>query len=283
MKTTATKAIIYDNTCPMCQAYTKVFVKFGFLEKHNRIAFTELTNQPFIAQMDLQRSKHEIPLVDFSNGETIYGLDALLFILSEKWPLIGKIIRIKPVYWFFKRLYAMVSYNRRIIVASQKQETLFDCAPDFNLKYRRVFILFAVLFSSLITWWFGTSMAHYLHIHEAGHKMLLIAGSGWVLQFILASLFMKQKTTDYFGHLATIMIVGVLLLIPGMFLSALTGYQYEIIPAASICISGGIMLWQNIRRIRHLELSQGWTFLWFLALFVTAGFSTIFYFNNLLL
>ena len=275
MKTMQQKAIIYDNTCPMCQAYTKAFVKYGFLGQQNRIAFTELKDQPFIAQMDLQRSKHEIPLVDLSNGETIYGLDALLFILSEKWPLTGKVIRIKPLYWFFKRLYATVSYNRRIIVASQKQETLFDCAPDFNLKYRRVFILFAVVFSSLITIWFGASMAHYLHTNGAVGKMLLIVGSGWALQFILASLFMKQKTIDYFGHLATIMLMGVLLLIPGVVLSAFTRYQYELIPVASVCISGGMMLWQHIKRIGYMQLSQRWTFLWFLTLFATVGFSTV--------
>ncbi|MCW3084948.1 MAG: hypothetical protein JWP12_2314 [Bacteroidetes bacterium] len=281
MKTTQQKAIIYDNTCPMCQAYTKGFVKFGFLGQQNRIAFAELKDQSFIAQMDLQRSKHEIPLVDLNNGETIYGLDALLFILSGKWPLIGKVIRVKPVYWFFKRFYATVSYNRRIIVPSQKQETLFDCAPDFNLKYRSTFIVFAVLFSSLITWWFGTSTAHYIHTNGGGTKMLLIAGSGWALQFISAFFFMKQKTIDYAGHLATIMIIGVLLLIPGIVLSAITHYRYVLIPLVSVCISSGMMLWQHIKRINHLELNKFWTFFWFIGLQATAVFWTIiFYFNK---
>lgn len=271
MKATATKALIYDNTCPVCKLYSSGFVKYGFLEKENRIAFSHLDRQEFVCRMDLQRSRHEIPLVDLQSGETIYGLDALLFLLAQKWPA-TRILNKTPFYWFFKRLYALVSYNRRIIAASEKQEIKFDCTPDFNMKYRVVFIAFAVLFSSLVTWWFGVSAAHYLDADNGGCKMLLIAGSGWCLQMMLAFLFMKKKRIDYCGHIAALMMTGVLILVPGILAAALTQYHYPAIPLLSVCISSITMLWQHIKRVKILQVSQAWTLLWFLSLQGTAVF-----------
>lgn len=277
MKTPDDKLLIYDSTCPMCSAYSKAFVRHGLL--NNRMAFSDLNDQPFISGIDLQRAKQEIPLVDLSTGKTIYGLDALILILAGRISLIGKIMQIRPLYWFMKRGYATVSFNRRIIIPAKKEKVMCDCSPDFNLKYRLVFIFFAICFSSLISWWFGVSLAAYFNLNGGGYKMLLIAGTGWLFQMLLAGCVMKHNRIDYFGHLSVIMITGVLLLVPGNILSMLTGFQYIIIPAASVCISSSVMLWQHIRRIKHLQLTQGWTLSWFLLLQLTALFwACIFYF-----
>ena len=272
MKTIRNKALIYDNTCPMCELYSGRFVKHGFLGKENRLSFTELNNQEFICRLDPQRSRNEIPLVDLESGETIYGLDALVFILSQRWPLTGKLVHKRPLYWFFSRLYKMISYNRRVIITTDKPKAQFDCTPDLNLKYRRAYIAFAVIVSALVTAWFGHSAEHYLGVAGGSYKMLLIAGTGWCLQLLYAFLFLKEKRADYSGHLATLMITGVLLLVPGIILSALTRYQYALIPVLSIILSSGIMLLQHIKRVRNLQLSQAWTLAWFCSLQLTACF-----------
>ena len=69
MEATANKAIIYDDTCPLCVWYTGAFVKTGMLKENNRISFNELTGKSEITeQMNMHRSKHEIPLVGFEGG-----------------------------------------------------------------------------------------------------------------------------------------------------------------------------------------------------------------------
>jgi len=270
MKPLSNKALIYDGTCPVCDLYSGQFVKHGLLK--NRLSFTELNNQEFICRLDPQRSRNEIPLVDLESGETIYGLDALLFVLSERWPLFARIVRKQPFYWFFKRLYAMISYNRRVIITSSKPKAAFDCTPDFSLKYRGAYIAFAILLSSFITWRFGASVGHYTQTDNAGIKMLLIAGTGWCVQMIYAFLFMKQQRGEYLGHLATLMIIGVLLLLPGILLSAVTNYRYAVIPVLSVLLSSGTMLWQHSLRTKNLKLSQVWTIAWLCSLQLTALF-----------
>lgn len=272
MKSLSNKALIYDNTCPVCEMYSDKFVKHGLLKKENRLAFTELNNQEFICRMDPQRSRNEIPLVDLESGETIYGLDALVFILSQRWPFIDGFVHKRPFYWFFKRLYAMISFNRRVIVTSGKPKAAFDCTPDLNLKYRSAYVVFAIIVSSLITAWFGHSMGNYLSISDGGSKMLLIAGTGWCVQILLAFLFMKEKRADYIGHLATLMIIGVLLLVPGIILGAVTQYHYPVIPVISVLASSGMMLWQHAKRVKNLQLNQLWTFAWLCSLQLTALF-----------
>jgi hypothetical protein len=86
------------------------------------------------------------------------------------------------------------------------------------------------------------------------------------MQMLLALLLLKDKAIDYLGHLAVLMIIGTLVLLPGMVLSQLTAYQFPAIPLLSVAISSALMTWQHIRRVRQMGLSQGWTFCWFLVL-----------------
>jgi predicted DCC family thiol-disulfide oxidoreductase YuxK len=83
MATTHNKAIIYDDTCPMCNIYTKAFVQYGFLKSENRLSFTKI-DENIASKLDLHRSKHEIPLIDQDTGEVLYGVDSLVFLLSQK-------------------------------------------------------------------------------------------------------------------------------------------------------------------------------------------------------
>ena len=114
MKTLQNHTLIYDNECPMCNIYSKGFIKSGMLDESGREAFTELSfkNKNLI---DFNRAKNEIALVDHSKNKVIYGLDSLLLIIGNSFPTLEKIARIQPLYWFFKKLYSFVSYNRKQI------------------------------------------------------------------------------------------------------------------------------------------------------------------------
>ena len=111
------------------------------------------------SQLDIDRSKDEIPLLDTAGGETIYGVDSLLYILGQRWPWMVKVANCSPINWLIRRLYKFVSYNRRVIVASQTPAGAFDCSPQFNYFYRYLYLAFALLLGSLGTWAFLRAQA----------------------------------------------------------------------------------------------------------------------------
>src|ERR1043165_2648103 len=135
MKTLKSKTIIYDDTCPLCNAYTNAFVQSGALEKDGRACFSELDAE-HMKQLDLNRARHEIPLMDNTTGEVLYGLDALTLVIANMFPFLKPII---TKAWFRKLLsplYKFISYNRRVIPGLVYGGVGFDCAPDFSLKWR---------------------------------------------------------------------------------------------------------------------------------------------------
>jgi predicted DCC family thiol-disulfide oxidoreductase YuxK len=88
------KALLYDDNCPLCKAYTNAFVQTGFLQQKNRIAFSEINTSQF--DIDWKKARHEIPLIDRDTGQVLYGIDALVNILQQKCVCIGWLIRVKP-------------------------------------------------------------------------------------------------------------------------------------------------------------------------------------------
>ena len=264
------KAIIYDSSCPMCQAYTKGFVQWGVLTDKHRIAFSELQPDQARRYLDLQRSRHEIPLVDLAGGQTLYGVDALVYLLSQRLPLIALIMSNQMIYSFLKKLYSFISYNRRVITATVPGADGVNCAPDFNLKYRLAFMAFAGFTASMITWRFGVAAGYYLP-QLAGLPMLLICGTGWLLQLLVAFVLLSgQRRLEYAGQLAVIMLIGTLVLLPGIAIDAATAHRHPAWLVGSVALSSTLMHAEHLRRIRYLQLSRWWVLLWSVLLFATA-------------
>jgi hypothetical protein len=283
MKTTTGKTLIYDNQCPMCTAYSSAFVKSGILEKEGRMGFHELDSQDFICHLDMERAGREIPLVDTLTGEIMYGTDALIFLIEARFPRLGKGLRNPLVLGILKKLYAFVSLNRRIIIPARKVKGGFDFPPPHQSSSRWQLLVFGVVFSCFISALFGISSGHYIHLEGGWWKMIVAVGSGWGFQLALAALLIrnKEKRMDYAATLGVLMVSGVLILIPSLFIGHFTNYRYPFVPIISVLISSGVMLYQHIKRIRSLKLSQLFTFSWFLCLQITALISIwIFYINK---
>lgn len=135
----ASKVLIYDNDCPLCKAYTSAFVQTGLLPLSGRQHFN--TVDPDIFKLvDLEKCNNEIPLVDVSNKKVWYGIDALLEIIGEKIPVLKKWGNFPPIKWFLQRLYKLISYNRKVIVAIPATNG-YDCSPQFQLFYRVILLL----------------------------------------------------------------------------------------------------------------------------------------------
>jgi len=158
------------------------------------------------------------------------------------------------------------------MVPSRQQTVDFDCTPLFHRGYWLAFIRYAIVIASMLTLLFGRSVGGYWPLWGMGGKMLLICGTGWLMQMLLTLLFIKEKEViDYLGHLAVLMIIATLVLLPSVGLSWLTNYQFPMIPLLSVAFSSTLMTWQHVHRIRLMGLSQGWTWGWFFTLQSTAA------------
>ena len=198
MKTLDHKVIIYDDVCPLCKAYTEGFVQLGWLTPEHRIGFSAAPKS-ILDSIDINRARHEIPLYDTQTGETLYGKDALFFIIGEEAPVLKPLFRFSLFRVFIIGLYQIITYNRRIIAGSKKPQTGFDCAPDFNTPYRWLYIALMSV---------GSLIIFINNIQNIDFQ--LIMWMSLILVGILRGLFFKgfENKTTYFGHFATVVFIA---------------------------------------------------------------------------
>lgn len=247
MKTLTNHTLIYDNECPMCNIYSKGFIKSGMLDENGREAFTELTLETKNL-IDFKRAKNEIALVNYKNKNVIYGLDSLLLIIGNSFPLLEKIARIRPLYWFFKKLYSFVSYNRKQIIPSVKDNSEEACVPDFNLKYRLAYIASVVIFSSYVLSVFSAKLSLNLNQNFVREFAICLSQIAW--QTVFLRKYLNEKIWDYLGNMMTVSLIGTLLLLPTLFLN--------LNPISSIIYFGivvCIMFLEHLRRCKVLNLN----------------------------
>ena len=135
----ANYTFLYDDACPMCQGYTSVFKQ---LKLSDRSAFSTI-NLKSLPILDLDRGRHEIPLLDADTGEVRYGLDAMTFAIGEGIPQLRPIVRNRVLRAVLKPLYWLITYNRRVIAGTKPPKEGFDCAPDFHKGWRWTYIALA--------------------------------------------------------------------------------------------------------------------------------------------
>ena len=191
------KVIIYDDVCPLCRAYTAGFVRLGWL-KH-RTGFAEASPR-LLQGLDLDRARHEIPLYDQVTGETLYGLDALFFLLGQRFPWCRPLFRLRAFRAALYTLYQIITFNRRIIAGSSSPAAGFDCAPDVNRFYRWVYIGLALLATALLMRPLPALAGSWIP------AMLVLHGVALAIGLLL------PKRLDLAGHTATMLLLNALLL-----------------------------------------------------------------------
>jgi predicted DCC family thiol-disulfide oxidoreductase YuxK len=191
--------IIYDDSCPMCAAYTKGFVSAGMIKKENRRDFTTI-DPAILSRIDTRRCNNEIPVIDIQTNQVWYGIDAMLEILQTRVSFTKKLAQFKFIRWILNRLYKLISYNRRVIVAAKKTTGNFDCTPDFNYEYRLVFMLFFLVFN--------TVMLFPIHSHILNHSPISISAGQLqyahfalvILNLLLAFSLKLKPAFEYLGQ-----------------------------------------------------------------------------------
>ncbi|HEV8273851.1 MAG TPA: DCC1-like thiol-disulfide oxidoreductase family protein [Chitinophagaceae bacterium] len=208
------KILVYDDNCPLCTWYSGLFVKYGFLNAESRKAFSTL-DDILLYKIDFDKSRNEIPLLDTSTNKVLYGIDALLEILAQKIPFIKAIGNLSTLKWMLERIYKLISYNRKVIVAKKCGPGSFDCSPDNNYLYRFIFMAVCLAFNTLMlfpfqSYLFSKMSYYHLNIYElqAAHFTFVI------INCTLAFGFSKAKGYDYLGQVNMLALSAILLLIP---------------------------------------------------------------------
>lgn len=253
MKTLESHIILFDGECPMCKGYTKAFVATGMLDSNGRAAYQDtMQNCPVI---DKQRAVNEIALIDLKNGDVTYGIKSLFKIIGNACPVFNPLFGFKPFTWFMSKVYAFISYNRRVIIPANETGNSFTYQPSFKKHYRVAYLLCTWFCTGYIL----TNYAHLLTgIVPIGQALreYFICSAQIIFQGIIISLYKKEKLWDYLGNMMTISFAGSLLLA----IVLIVNHWFNISPLIAtlyFMAVAGVMFLEHIRRAKLLNL--GWT------------------------
>ena len=218
---TSNKILLYDDYCPLCAWYSGLFVKYKLLAPENRQPFST-ANEKLVSLIDFEKGRNEIPLVDPVSGKVLYGLDALLSILGNPFPIIEKIGKIQPIHWVLTKLYKFVSYNRKVVVARKCGTGAIDCSPEFNIAYRLLLVFISVTLMLLSIGAVHSSILSRIPFYSISKEQLLIATLTLTAISYTASFLMpRRKIIEFFGQASMLSILTMLLLIPLFLLNSL--------------------------------------------------------------
>jgi predicted DCC family thiol-disulfide oxidoreductase YuxK len=258
MRTLQDHLILYDAECPLCQVSTRAFVKAGMLDGNGRADYQHM---PEVAcpVVNRQRAVNEIALVNTQTGEVTYGINSLFKIFGNSFPFLRSLFNNRVFLWFMTKVYAFISYNRRVIMPAANQQA-HALQPSFRLNYRLAYLAFTWLAVGCIL----TAYAHLLApMVPAGnaYREYLICGGQILFQGLVISLAAPHKRWDYLGNMMTISFGGALLLLPGLLVTVLIQLPALVYIMYFMAVAG-LMLLAHIRRSRLLGLGWALTISW---------------------
>lgn len=246
MKTLRDHRLLVDKECPLCRGYGAAFEAAGLLEKNSVMPYE--TGIDAFGNLDVERAKNEIALVNTADGSIIYGVDSLVKIVGHSSATIQRIASIAWVKMILLRAYRFVSLNRKVIVPSA---TSF-CIPSYSFRYRILFILIANLLSSYVLYKYSFKLHDWISVSGYGRELCLSFG-----QLLFQSLFLipgsSQRLFDYLGNLSMVSLMGSLLLVLVLVAGA-------IVPMAAlvyaVCFGAvvGLIFLEHWRRIKILDM-----------------------------
>lgn len=277
MKTLKNHLILYDAECPMCNLYTRAFTTTGMLDPNGRAPYQEILaprnaapddTPPFVCPLvDRQRAVNEIALVDKTTGEVRYGIDSLFAIIATSFPIFSPLFKCQPFHWAMRKLYAFISYNRKVIIPAPKTATP-GIQPSFKLHYRLAWLLLTAMVAGCILTAYAKLLTPWLPIGNPWREYAICTGQ-ILFQGAIVSLITRGKRAamspnkpwDYLGNLMTISLAGSLLLLPMLTFTALT-HLAPLIPTVYFLLVVALMLLEHIRRTNLLNLNRTLTVTW---------------------
>lgn len=261
MKTLKNYTILYDDVCPMCNVYTKAFVKTGMLDKEGRAPYQEMPCT-YSAKIDKVRAVNEIALINRDTGEVEYGVRSLFLIIGNSLPFLKPLFSFQPFEWLMDKAYKFISYNRRVIMPSAKDKTGTINEPSFNLSYRIAHLVFTWLTTAFILYNYSKLLTGIIPASNF-YREFLICGGQFFWQLIFISFSDRNKAWDYLGTMMTVSFAGGLMLFIGILISKfISPAPFAFAVYFAIVVS--LMLLEHIRRVRILKLNSNLSITWIL-------------------
>ncbi len=245
--------LIYDDNCPLCEWYSSLFVRYHFLPGDGRKAFSEIDGD-IAGRIDLDKGRNQIPLVNTADGTVLYGIDAMLEVLSSKCSIIKPIGRLPVINAMLRKLYKFISYNRKVIVAKKCGKGQFDCAPDLNVRYRVFFMLVFLVINTLLLYPIYGS----LHIGGDGLSMKALQGGHFALigiNLLLASTFSKTTALEYLGQVNMLAFIALMLLVPVAILNNYFGLP-ELVIYVYLGLTTLLVFKEYLRRMHYAGILE---------------------------
>ena len=278
MRTLKNHLILYDAECPMCQLYTHAFTRTHMLDSNGRAPYqTALAAEaspltPACPLIDRDRAVNEIALINTETGEVTYGIHSLFKIIAHSFPLLKPLFTCRPFITIMRKVYAFISYNRKVIIPAPQTTTL---KPAFKLNYRIAWLLFTtIIAASILTRY--TDLLTGILPPGGPWREYLICGGQIGYQGMIVTLYAPDKKWDYLGNMMTISLAGSLALLPALTIPHLfpanSIAHYPMIATAWFGIVATGMLLEHIRRTKLLgldwTLSISWIFYRLVVLFL---------------
>ena len=257
MKTLTNQTLLYDEDCPLCQAYTGAFVKSGMLDDKGRKPYAEL-NANELTFVDADKAVNEIALIDRENNTVTYGIDSLIRVIGNSFPIVSTIGNITPIKFVLKKLYSFISYNRKVIIPGKNSNSAIQCTPAFNYRYRIAFMLFATLITAITLF----NYAELLPIPQGGFgREIALALGQLAFQFIFLYKLDNKTVLNYLGNVMTVSLAGSLLLLPMLSINSFITLP-ETANLIWFAITVTLMFIEHYRRVKILELPPYLCFTW---------------------
>lgn len=252
MKALKDHLILYDAECPMCNLYTGAFVKTGMLDRDGRAAYQHTTTYQ-CPQVNMQRAVNEIALVNTRTGEVTYGIRSLFSIIATSFPVFRPLFNSCIFTALMSKLYAFISYNRRVIIPAAETEDSFAYQPSFRLPYRIIWLLFTWCVTAAVLSAYAARLAPWVPAGSS-YREWLICGGQIFFQAAVISCLAPAKAWDYLGNMMTISLAGALLLGISMPIARLLHATPAFYTGYFLLVAGAMLL-EHIRRVKLLQLS----------------------------
>jgi predicted DCC family thiol-disulfide oxidoreductase YuxK len=257
--------LLYDDACPLCNWYTEKFVTAGLMHSESRLPYTRASLENNL-ELDYELAKNKIALLNTETKQTLYGIDSLLYILGQRFPLISKIGHWKPVHFLLDQFYNFISYNRKAIAPVHVCKTDCSCDPSVSYSWRIAYILVsALIIHASVSFYFSSFLSDHLVSNPVPDFLLF--GSQFIYQFLTFSILKQKDFYVYSGHLTTVSLIGaMLLLFFGGILLFLEFLRIDIHLLAPLCF-GIVMTFMfviHFNRIKKLGYSSYLTVSWVL-------------------
>ncbi len=259
MKTLKNHTILYDAECPMCRMYTKAFTSVGMLDKTGAQPYQQMPTA-ICTFVDQKRAVNEIALVDNHTGQVSYGIHSLFKVLGTSIPVFAPLFAFRPFIWLMTRVYAFISYNRKVIIPVALDQQNNSLQPDFRIGYRLSYLFFTWFMASFILTKYAVLLTGLVPVGGPLREYFICAGQLF-FQAVVIRFVAPERTWEYLGNMMTISFAGALLLLP-----ALVFNNFAHLPAlvytGYFVLVAGLMFLEHFRRMKLLQLGHLPTLSW---------------------